>query len=121
MNAPISFAEFRNAQAKSARAKRPLYFQREELSAIMQSYSRKVMAGQCKDYSIDFAPGLAIFAMYKNAHEMPLFTVAKRVGPSGKGREFVLHEGKRPLKKSADIKDVLRILDLNSQASSPLA
>ena len=51
------------------------------------------MSGECKDYSIDFAPGLAVFAMYKNAQEQPLFTVAKRIGPSGKGLEFVLTLG----------------------------
>ena len=114
MNAPISFADFRNAKAKSSKAKRPLYFQRDELSLIMNSYSRQVMAGDCKDYSIDFAPGLAIFAMYKNANEQPLYTVAKRVGVSGKGREFVLHEGKKPLKRSEELKDVLRVLEVKA-------
>ena len=109
---PISVAAFRAERAKGSRARKPLYFQRDELSSIMQVYSRYVAAGQWRDYAIDFAPGVAVFSIFKNAHEQPMFTVAKRLGPSGTGREFVVHEGLRPIKRSENLSDVLRALDI---------
>ncbi len=111
-DSPISIAEFRAKRAKGSRARKPLYFQREELSSIMQVYSRYVAAGQWRDYAIDFAPGVAVFSIFKSAHEQPMYTVAKRLGPSGKGREFVVHEGAKPIKKSENLADVLRALDI---------
>ena len=109
-SAPVSLAEFR--AAKGNKARKPLYFAREELAAIMQLYSRHVAQGRWRDYAIDFAPGLAVFSIFKNAHEQPLYSIAKRVGPSGKGREFVVHEGKKPLKKSQHLADIIRVLDI---------
>jgi hypothetical protein len=109
---PISIAEFRAQRAKGSRARKPLYFQRDELSSIMQIYSRYVAAGHWRDYAIDFAPGVAVFSIFKSTHEQPTFTVAKRLGPSGKGREFVVHEGVKPIKRSENLADVLRALDI---------
>ena len=43
-------------------------YQRKELEAIMQMYSRLVMAGHCRDYAIGFEKNQAIFCAEGQGH-----------------------------------------------------
>jgi hypothetical protein len=95
-------------QRQSGRkASRPLSFTRAELLKILGVYSRRVIAGEWRDYAIDMKPGIAIFSIFRHAADRPLYALAKahRGGPGG--MEFAVYcQGKR-LKRSSSLDDVL--------------
>ena len=58
------------------------FFDRRELDRILQVYSRKVMAGEWRDYAIGGDDAGAVFAIYGHASPWPLFCIAKRPNSS---------------------------------------
>ena len=52
-------------------------FERSELSKILSVYSRRVVEGIWRDYAIDQMPGRAVFSIFRNSREAPLFVIVK--------------------------------------------
>jgi predicted acetyltransferase len=80
-------------------------FQKSELSAILNIYSFHVAAGHWKDYGISTDTHMAQFSIFHNAHDIPVFTIAKigkhhKMRP--KGRYVVMH-GVHPLVRTHDL------------------
>jgi hypothetical protein len=55
----------------------PVAFHRLELGVILDLYSRRVSAGEWRDYAIDQMPGRAVFSIFRRAMEGPVFTITK--------------------------------------------
>src|ERR1041384_3443978 len=53
-------------------------FDRPELKRILATYGRMVMAGEWRDYAIDFRDDVAVFSVFRRASEMPLYSIEKR-------------------------------------------
>lgn len=53
-------------------------FERLELTRILDLYGRMVAAGLWRDYAIEFAHDVAIFAAFRRAAERPEFRIEKR-------------------------------------------
>ena len=87
-------------------------FDRSELKRILNTYGRMVMAGEWRDYAIDFRDDVAVFSIFRRSSEMPLYSVEKR--PKLKDRQgqySVLAPGGQVLKRGHDLATVLRVLD----------
>ncbi len=97
--------------AEHHRKQRSIYFDRRELNKLLSIYSRRVARGEWRDYAIDHGPGMAVFSVFRHSHERPLFSIAKRIGASGRGADYVVLTGPQRLKSGASIDDVLEILD----------
>ena len=54
-----------------------LYFSKNELSKILNLYSKGVSRGEWKDYAIDFNKDEAIFSIYKHSLATPDFKLSK--------------------------------------------
>src|SRR6202040_1044671 len=52
-------------------------FDRCELSRIFGLYGRKVAAGEWRDYAIDFLKDRAVFSVFREACEMPIYRIEK--------------------------------------------
>lgn len=52
-------------------------FNRAELDAILAVYSRKVAAGEWRDYALEMGREKAVFAIFQRTSEYPLFRVEK--------------------------------------------
>jgi len=87
----------------------PVYFQRQELTTLLNIYSQRVAKGEWRDYAIGHDPGMARFSVFRHTHEMPLFTVTKRI-VSGKPL-YAVFMGDRKLRQGARLADVLKIFD----------
>ncbi|MBI1273296.1 MAG: DUF2794 domain-containing protein [Alphaproteobacteria bacterium] len=85
----------------------PVTFTRSELSAILDLYAHRVSDGAWRDYAIDHLPGSAVFSVYRNSLDKPLFSIAKT---TSRGTEFVVYEGTKLLKRTSSIKDAVRML-----------
>ncbi|MBL6427249.1 MULTISPECIES: DUF2794 domain-containing protein [Maritimibacter] len=103
MNAPTPFP--RNVDEKVA-------FNRHELSIILGLYGRMVAAGEWRDYGMSFLKDVAIFSVFRRAAENPLYRIEKRPKLRGKqGQYSVIGMDGQILKRGADLKTVLRVLE----------
>ncbi len=95
------------------RKKRPFVnFVRPELTIIMAIYGRMVAAGEWRDYGIDALSDRAVFSIFRHASEMPLYRVEKiPVLARRQGQYQVLAIGNQILKRSDDLKAVLKVFD----------
>lgn len=87
-----------------------VHFDRSELTLLLSLYSRRVAAGEWRDYAIANGPGRAVFAIFRHANERPLYTVAKVTG-TGRGGCYVVACGPKPLGRAGDLAEALRVLD----------
>jgi Protein of unknown function (DUF2794) len=96
--------------ARLRRDRLPITFHRLELDAILRIYSMMVGAGEWRDYALSHLPDRAVFAVFKRAHEAPLFRVEKV--PGIKQGAFAVHGSDgRILKRGQDIKQVLTVFE----------
>jgi hypothetical protein len=101
--------------AGSGATERPdacIRFDRRELKSILSIYGRMVVAGEWRDYAIDFRDDVAVFCVFRRACEMPLYSIEKR--PKLKDRQgqySVIAPGGQVLKRGHDLIGVLRVLE----------
>lgn len=89
-----------------------LSFQRLELHMIQSLYGRGVAAGIWKDYAIDIGRKVAIFSIYRNASEVPIYQVIKDPSLRHKGGQYrVVTQTGQILKRGDELKLVLKVLD----------
>jgi hypothetical protein len=86
---------------------RRVYFDRSELGRLLQLYSSRVARGEWRDYAIDHTPGAALFSVFRHSHDRPLFAVTKSVGAGGRAVEYALMVGRRKVRRSASLVDLL--------------
>lgn len=87
-------------------------FNRQELAIILTLYGRMVSAGEWRDYGMSFLRDVAIFSVFRRAAEHPLYRIEKR--PKLRNRQgmySVIGMDGQILKRGADLKAVLRVLE----------
>jgi len=88
-------------------------FDRRELKRILDLYGAMVMAGEWRDYAIDFRSDAAVFSIFRRSSEMPLYTIEKRPRLKDRqGQYTVIAAGGRVLKRGNDLGAVLRVLQV---------
>jgi hypothetical protein len=87
-------------------------FDRVELKRILSIYWRMVVAGEWRDYAIDFRDDAAVFSVFRRACEMPLYSIEKRpMLKDRQGQYSVIAPGGQVLKRGHDLPGVLRVLE----------
>jgi hypothetical protein len=90
---------------------KPVSFDRQELSLILNLYGRFVAAGEWRDYAMDFGRDKATFSVFRRASEQPLYRIVKNPELSRKqGQYAVVAQGGMILKRGQDLAQVLRVL-----------
>lgn len=84
-----------------------VHFDRSELALILDLYAKRVAAGEWRDYAIDSGPTGAVFAVFRSAHERPLFTIAKLPGEQ-RGR-YVVDSGQKRLRQASSLAEALSV------------
>lgn len=71
-------------------------FTKSELGAIVSVYSTQVARGEWRDYALDFERQMAVFSIFRHAHDQPLAAIIKLPGNTSTGYLFeVMVERKR--------------------------
>lgn len=97
-----------NVKAK----KEIICFHRLELHMVQGLYGRGVAAGIWKDYAIDIGQGIAIFSIFRNASEVPIYRVIKEPALRNKQGQFrVVTQTGQILKRGDELKQVIKIID----------
>ncbi len=87
-------------------------FDRRELSVILTLYGRMVAAGDWRDYGISCLRDMAVFSVFRRTAEHPLYRIEKRPRLRNRqGMYSVVGMDGRILKRGADLKTVLRVLE----------
>jgi hypothetical protein len=87
-------------------------FDRQELSAILAVYGRKVAAGEWRDYAIDISRDKAVFSVFRRASEFPLFRIEKTPRLARRqGTYSVVAPAGLILKRGHDLFRVLGVLE----------
>lgn len=87
-------------------------FHRTELSVILSLYGRFVAAGEWRDYGISALREVAIFSVFRRTAEQPMYRIEKRPKMAAKqGMYCVVGMDGRILRRGADLKTVLRVLE----------
>jgi hypothetical protein len=87
-------------------------FNRQELTAILDLYGRKVAAGAWRDYAIDLLREKAVFSVFRKASEFPLYRIEKDERLARKqGAYSVVAAGGLIMKRGHDLRRVLAVLE----------
>ncbi len=87
-------------------------FRKEELNAILAVYGRMVAAGEWRDYGISHLAEVAVFSVFRHTAEHPVYRIEKRPRLASKqGMYAVLGMDGRVLRRGADLRTVLRVLE----------
>lgn len=87
-------------------------FDRRELGVILGLYGRMVAAGEWRDYAMSFLGDHAVFAVFRHTAETPLYRIEKHPRLRGRqGQYALLGMDGRVLKRGADLKTVLHVLE----------
>jgi hypothetical protein len=90
---------------------RRVYFNRDELNLLLGIYSRKVAHAVWRDYAIDHRSNMAVFSVYRRAQEQPTFAITKVLLRGEKDPNYILLAGKRQLKSSRRLPELIEFLD----------
>ena len=95
-------------------------FSRQELSAIMDMYGRKVARGEWRDYALDLMRDKAVFSIFRRSSEVPIYRIEKNPKLARKQGAFsVIAAGGLIMKRGHDLKRVLAVLDDRLQIVHP--
>ncbi|MBI4183274.1 MAG: DUF2794 domain-containing protein [Proteobacteria bacterium] len=86
-------------------------FSRSELHGLLELYTRRVVAGQWRDYAIDHGRGMAVFSIYRRSLESPMYSVMKLGSGAGRPGEYVVVRGHRVLKRARTLSEAVEVLD----------
>ncbi|HTJ57986.1 MAG TPA: DUF2794 domain-containing protein [Devosiaceae bacterium] len=87
-------------------------FNRKELQSILNVYGRHVADGSWRDYAMDFLRDRALFSIYRNHSERPLYVIEKNPKLRERQGQYVLiSQHGRVLKRGQDLDNVLRVLE----------
>ena len=100
------------APSQAHDAQRCATFTRQELTAILAVYGRKVAAGEWRDYAIDLDRDKAVFSIFRRSSEIPLYRIEKNTRLARKqGAYSVVAPAGLILKRGHDLVRVLSVLE----------
>ncbi|MFC4272384.1 DUF2794 domain-containing protein [Sneathiella chungangensis] len=116
MSEVVSFDDHYLARsARNARSGIPqpnVFFNRTELSQILQVYGRMVAKSEWRDYAIGETKTACIFAIFHRTADRPLFRIYKEPRLASKqGAYSVLSQNGRVLKRGQTLAQVLKVFD----------
>jgi hypothetical protein len=96
--------------AETRAFRRHLFFSRAELNQLLSLYSRRVAAGEWRDYAIDHRPGIASFSVFRNSLERPTYSIMKYLNGDRTIDYRVMAAGRR-IRQSKDLGEALRAIE----------
>lgn len=89
-----------------------IFFNRNELSQILQVYGRMVAKAEWRDYAIGETKTSCIFAIFHRTADRPLFRIYKEPRLAAKqGAYSVISQNGRILKRGKTLAQVLKVFD----------
>ena len=92
--------------------KNRVFFSKAELQIILQTYSKQVSTGVCKDYSIDHCKQKAIFSFFRSTFDQPIFQIEKQNNVKNKFLfDFSITYKQKIIETNVSLSKILKRLD----------
>ena len=89
-----------------------VFFSKAELQIILQTYSKQVSFGICRDYSIDYIKQKAIFSFFRSTFDKPIFQIEKKTNVKSKFLfDFSIKYKQKIIETNVSLSKILRRLD----------
>jgi uncharacterized protein DUF2794 len=89
-----------------------VFFDRRELSCLMNLYGRMVAQGEWRDYAIDGLSQSAVFSIFRHASEQPIYRIEKRPDLARRqGAWAIIGPAGHILKRGHELPQLLRFFD----------
>ena len=89
-----------------------VFFSKSELQIILQSYSKQVSSGVCRDYSIDHNKQKAIFSFFRSTFDKPIFQIEKKNNVKSKLLfDFSIKYKQKVIETNVSLSKILKRLD----------
>ena len=103
---------FKSQTVPGCHLPRRVTFSREELRQLLDVYSRRVAAGDWRDYAIDYGPDRAIFSVFRHTADTPLYKISKTTHRGAGSRfRYTLSRGCEQLRRGPTIAAVVAGMD----------
>ena len=80
------------------------FFEKKELTTILDLYAKMVSEGSWKDYGLSIANGQVGFSVFKNAAEKAMYKICKNFKPNNKNLKYLITDQRgKILKNSHDL------------------
>jgi hypothetical protein len=86
-------------------------FDRNELRILLNEYSRRVAAGEWRDYAIDMCRDRAVFSVFRHTAEHPLYSIEKIPGKGGRPERYAVSRGPQRLKQGSNLVEVINAIE----------
>ena len=102
---------FELEKKSAARPSKLTMWTRQELDIILSLYGKHVAAGRWRDYGIDATKDLAVFSVFKRAHDQPLYRIEKNPSLNKRqGMYALVNSHGHVLKRGHDLPQVLKAI-----------
>ena len=89
-----------------------VFFSKAELQIILQTYSKQVSSGVCRDYSIDHSKQKAIFSFFRSTFYKPIFQIEKKNNKKNKFLfDFSITYKQKIIQTNVSLSKILKRLD----------
>ena len=89
--------------------KKEKFFVKNELRSILNLYSKKVSAGDWKDYGLSINKKEISFDIYQRASERPIYRISKNHRPKRQDERFyILDRNGKIVKKSDNLENLIK-------------
>lgn len=86
-------------------------FDRNELRTLLNEYSRRVAAGEWRDYAIDLLKDRAVFSVFRHTAEHPLYSIEKFPARGNRPERYAVSRGPQKIKQSQSLLEVLNAIE----------
>ena len=102
---------FELEKKSAARPSKLTMWTRQELDIILSLYGKHVADGRWRDYGIDATKDLAVFSVFKRAHDQPLYRIEKNPSLNKRqGMYALVNSHGHVLKRGHDLPQVLKAI-----------
>ena len=108
---------FELEKKSAARPSKLTMWTRQELDIILSLYGKHVADGRWRDYGIDATKDLAVFSVFKRAHDQPFYRIEKN--PSlhkRQGMYALVNSHGHVLKRGHNLSQVLKVIKTKKDA-----
>ena len=95
---------------RRARRRAVVYFSRRELTTLLGVFSRHVLTGEWRDYSIDNSEAFAAFCVYRRAHDEPLYKILRLSPKAHPKGDYLLMRGNTRVRRADSLAELLGAL-----------
>ncbi len=98
-------------KAQNSKRSKRVSFDQSELRVLLNEYSRRVAAGEWRDYAIDHGRDRALFSVFRHTAEHPLYSIEKLPASGGKKGHYGLLRGSIRLRQDASLANILGAIE----------